>query len=153
MTQGAFDITIGKATDLWGFREAEAGESTESGMVGKVPEKGELAETMKHVDYRKIEINGSEVRLLDPEMEIDLGGIAKGYIADKVTQFLEAAGVRSAIVDLGGNIVAVGGKAESLLDTNEAHSSFKIGIKDPQPASGGLIGTIPAADKTVVTIF
>ena len=77
MTQGAFDITIGKATDLWGFREAEAGESTESGMVGKVPEKGELAETMKHVDYRKIEINGSEVRLLDPEMEIDLGGIAQ----------------------------------------------------------------------------
>ena len=79
MTHGAFDITIGKATDLWAFREAEAGESTESGMVGKVPEKSELAETMKHVDYRKIEINGSEVRLLDPEMEIDLSFISKTF--------------------------------------------------------------------------
>lgn len=151
MTQGAFDITIGKATDLWGFREAEAGESTESGMVGKVPEKSELAETMKHVDYRKIEINGSEVRLLDPEMEIDLGGIAKGYIADKVTQFLEEAGVTSAIVDLGGNIVAIRGKAGALLNAEGEPLAFKVGIKDPLSDSGDIIGIVSAYDKTVVT--
>lgn len=151
LSQGAFDITIGKATDLWGFREAEAGEETESGMSGQVPDVDTLAETMKHVDWSKVKIKGNSVQLEDPEMELDLGGIAKGYIADKVTQFLEDAGVTSAIVDLGGNIVAIGGKAESLLDTGAEQSKFTIGIKDPQSESGGLIGTIPAADKTVVT--
>ena len=147
----AFDITIGKATDLWGFREAEAGEETESGMSGQVPDADVLAETMKHVDWSKAKIKGNTVQLEDSEMELDLGGIAKGYIADKVTQFLEAAGVRSAIVDLGGNIVAIGGKAEALINAEGEPIAFKIGIKDPQSASGGLIGTIPAADKTVVT--
>lgn len=151
LSQGAFDITIGKATDLWGFREAEAGEETESGMSGQVPDVDTLAETMKHVDWSKVKIKGNSVQLEDLEMELDLGGIAKGYIADKVTQFLEDAGVTSAIVDLGGNIVAIGGKAESLLDTGAEQSKFTIGIKDPQSESGGLIGTIPAADKTVVT--
>lgn len=151
LSQGAFDITIGKATDLWGFREAEAGEETESGMSGQVPDVDTLAETMKHVDWSKVKIKGNSVQLEDSEMELDLGGIAKGYIADKVTQFLEDAGVTSAIVDLGGNIVAIGGKAESLLDTGAEQSKFTIGIKDPQSESGGLIGTIPAADKTVVT--
>ena len=107
LSQGAFDITIGKATDLWGFREAEAGAETESGMSGQVPDADVLAETMKHVDWSKAKIKGNTVQLEDPEMELDLGGIAKGYIADKVTQFLEAAGVTSAIVDLGGNIVAI----------------------------------------------
>lgn len=151
LSQGAFDITIGKATDLWGFREAEAGEETESGMSGQVPDVDTLAETMKHVDWSKVKIKGNSVQLEDPEMELDLGGIAKGYIADKVTQFLEDAGVTSAIIDLGGNIVAIGGKAESLLDTGTEQRDFTIGIKDPQSESGGLIGTIPASDKTVVT--
>ena len=151
LSQDAFDITIGKATDLWGFREAEAGEETESGMSGQVPDADVLAETMKHVDWSKAKIKGNTVQLEDSEMELDLGGIAKGYIADKVTQFLEAAGVRSAIVDLGGNIVAIGGKAEALINAEGEPIVFKIGIKDPQSASGGLIGTIPAADKTVVT--
>ena len=44
---------------------------------------------MRHVDYSKVEIDGNTVRLVDPKMELDLGGIAKGYIADRVTAFLE----------------------------------------------------------------
>lgn len=154
-SEGAFDITIGKATDLWGFREAEAGETTESGMTGKVPDADKLAETMKHVDYKKIEIKGNSVRLLDPEMEIDLGGIAKGYIADKVTAYLEGNGVTSAIVDLGGNIVAIGGKAESMLSDSDEQpakqTDFKVGIKDPMSETGNIIGIVSAADKTIVT--
>ena len=151
LSQGAFDITIGKASDLWGFREAEADEETESGMSGQVPDADTLAETMKHVDWSKVKIKDDSVQLEDPEMELDLGGIAKGYIADKVTQFLEDAGVTSAIVDLGGNIVAIGGKAGALVNAESEPIAFKIGIKDPQSESGGLIGTIPAFDKTVVT--
>ncbi len=148
---GAFDITIGKATDLWGFREAEAGEDSQSGMVGKVPDAEELAETMKHVDYKKIKIEGNTVQLEDPEMELDLGGIAKGYIADKVTEFLCEEGVTSGVVDLGGNIVAIGGKAEALVNPEGEAREFKVGIKDPLSESGDIIGTVPAKDKTIVT--
>lgn len=149
LSDGAFDITIGKATDLWDFHEAaEADESADS---GKVPNADALAEAMRHVDYTKIKVDGNTVQLADPEMELDLGGIAKGYIADRVTEYLEERGVTSAVVDLGGNIVAIGGKARSLTDADAGETEFVIGIKDPQSASGALLGTLPATNKTVVT--
>lgn len=122
-SSGAFDITIGKATELWGFREAEAGEESESGMTGKVPSEQELAEAMSHVDYSKVSLDGCKVQLSDPETELDLGGIAKGYIADRVTEYLESRGVVSAIVDLGGNIAAIGGKTDSLIVEPTASSA------------------------------
>ncbi len=121
LSDGAFDITIGKATDLWNFHDAEdaalaaedsgesaAGEAVEGEAAadeaapGEIPNAKVLAEAMRHVDYSKVEIDGNTVRLVDPKMELDLGGIAKGYIADRVTAFLEEKGVRSAIVDVGG---------------------------------------------------
>ncbi|MFR5858359.1 MAG: FAD:protein FMN transferase [Clostridia bacterium] len=148
LSNGAFDITIGKATDLWNFHDAGdtalaaegSGESAADKVVegevaageampGEIPNAQVLAEAMRHVDYSKVEIDGNTVRLADPKMELDLGGIAKGYIADRVTAFLEEKGVRSAIVDLGGNIVALGGKARSMLDTEAGETDFRIGIK------------------------
>ena len=169
LSDGAFDITIGKATDLWNFHdagdtalaaegsgesaadEAVEGEAADEAAPGKIPNAQVLAEAMRHVDYSKVEIDGNTVRLADPKMELDLGGIAKGYIADRVTAFLEEKGVRSAIVDLGGNIVALGGKARSMLDTEAGETDFRIGIKDPQSESGALLGTLPASNLTVVT--
>lgn len=148
-SDGAFDITIGKATELWDFHEAaEVDESEDS---GKIPDADTLAEAMRHVDYTKIKVDGNTVQLADPEMELDLGGIAKGYIADRVTEFLEERGVTSAVVDLGGNIVTIGGKARSLTDAEAGETEFVIGVKDPQSAIGALLGTLPATDKTVVT--
>ena len=165
LSNGAFDITIGKATDLWNFHDAEdaalaaedsgesaAGEAAaDEAAPGEIPNAQVLAEAMRHVDYSKVEIDGNTVRLVDPKMELDLGGIAKGYIADRVTAFLEEKGVRSAIVDLGGNIVALGGKARSMLDTEAGETDFRIGIKDPQSEGGALLGTLPASNLTVVT--
>ena len=162
LSDGAFDITIGKATDLWNFHDAEdaalAAEDSGEGEAaadeaapGEIPNAQVLAEAMRHVDYSKVEIDGNTVRLADPKMELDLGGIAKGYIADRVTAFLEEKGVRSAIVDLGGNIVALGGKARAMLDTEAGETDFRIGIKDPQSESGALLGTLPASNLTVVT--
>ena len=162
LSNGTFDITIGKATDLWNFHDAEdaalAAEDSGEGEAaadeaapGEIPNAQVLAEAMRHVDYSKVEIDGNTVRLADPKMELDLGGIAKGYIADRVTAFLEEKGVRSAIVDLGGNIVALGGKARAMLDTEAGETDFRIGIKDPQSESGALLGTLPASNLTVVT--
>ncbi len=145
LSAGAFDITIGKATDLWNFTEVdENGERT-----GTVPDEGELAEAMKHVDYTGIIIEENTVRLADPEAEIDLGGIAKGFIADKVTTFLEQEGVTSAVVNLGGNIVTIGEKGTDLNDPSG--QLFAIDIKNPTSDSGEMIGRLSCKDTTVVT--
>lgn len=147
-SNGAFDITIGKATELWGFREAEAGEESESGMTGKVPSEQELAEAMSHVDYSKVSLDGCKVQLSDPETELDLGGIAKGYIADRVTEYLESRGVVSAIVDLGGNIAAIGGKTDSLIV--EPTASSADGSKAGAAESATLAGS-EAAESAALT--
>lgn len=165
LSGGLFDITIGKASDLWDFHEAEemadfAADGAEDGADSEtdslLPDEEQLKEAVKHVDYKKISVNGEKVQLADPEMEIDLGGIAKGYIADRVTEYLEERGVISAVVDLGGNIVAIGGKTKEILpesdnDSDNDGSDFSIGIKDPQSEDGQLLAVFSASDKTVVT--
>lgn len=165
LSGGLFDITIGKASDLWDFHEAEemadfAADGAEDGADSEtdslLPDEEQLKEAVKHVDYKKISVNGEKVQLADPEMEIDLGGIAKGYIADRVTEYLEERGVISAVVDLGGNIVAIGGKTKEILpesgnDGKNEESDFSIGIKDPQSEDGQLLAVFSASDKTVVT--
>lgn len=148
LSGGAFDITIGKATDLWDFHDnAESGHEG-----GVVPAEKDLRDAISHVNYENIKIEGNRVSLTDPETEINLGGIAKGYIADKATEYLEERGVVSAIVDLGGNIVAIGGKTSQIAASGDTQETdFKIGIKDPLSSSGGLLELIPCKNKTVVT--
>lgn len=148
LSRGAFDITIGKATDLWDFHDnAESGHEG-----GVVPAEKDLRDAISHVNYENIKIEGNRVSLTDPETEINLGGIAKGYIADKAAEYLEERGVVSAIVDLGGNIVAIGGKTSQIAASGDTQETdFKIGIKDPLSSSGGLLELIPCKNKTVVT--
>ncbi len=146
LSEGAFDITIGRVTDLWDFRSEEDRDNADA---GRIPSANEISRAIEHVDYRDIKIDGNKVSLMDPDMEIDLGGIAKGYIADKLTTYLEENGVTSAIIDLGGNIVAIGGKSADI--TGGKQNDFSIGIKDPESESGELLGVLKCMDKTVVT--
>ena len=142
---GLFDITIGDITDLWDFH----GEEQDGNKTGILPDKSKLEEAVKHVDYRNVEIKDGQVRLSDSSSSIDLGGIAKGYIADKVAQFLESEGVTSAVVDLGGNIVVIGQKGSSVSEGEG--TDFAIGVADPMSDSRELLGTVSCSDKTVVT--
>ena len=153
LSDGVFDITIGKATDLWDFHD-----NLETGHEGgTVPSEKDLKEAISHVNYKNIKIEGNRVSLIDPETEINLGGIAKGYIADKATEYLKGRGVVSAIVDLGGNIVALGGKPPQIVvsadagDTADEQTEFKVGIKDPTADDGSLLGIVTCKNKTVVT--
>ena len=139
-TGGLFDVTVYPLMQLWGFPTGDY----------RVPTQEEISSTLSLVDAAQIQIEGAQVTLGSGQ-QVDLGGIAKGYIADRVTAFLEEKGVRSAIVDLGGNIVALGGKARSMLDTEAGETDFRIGIKDPQSEGGALLGTLPASNLTVVT--
>lgn len=115
---GAFDVTIAPVSTLWNF--------TQDPPV--LPDADELARAALLVDYTRMQLDGNTVTL--PEgMMIDLGGIAKGYIADRVKNYLAERGVRNAILSFGGNIVAIGsGKPDG--------TPWKVGIQDIDKPTG-----------------
>ena len=117
LSGGAFDITIAPASVLWDFISEDA----------KLPDENDLSEAASLVDYTQVMLSGNTVTL--PEgMMIDLGGIAKGYIADAVKQYLMERGVENAILSFGGNIVAIGLKPDG--------SPWKVGIQDIDKPAG-----------------
>lgn len=124
LSGGRFDITICPVSMLWNFENET------------VPERKEIAEALKNVDYEQIKIENNSVSL--PLGKIDLGGIAKGYIADKICSFLKDNGCKSGIVNLGGNIVAFGDKEQ------------EIAIRDPFEKSEN-IAVLKVKNKSVVT--
>ena len=117
LSGGMFDVTIAPASTLWDFTSGAA----------VLPDADALAEAAKLVDISKLTIEGNQVTL-PAGMMIDLGGIAKGYIADAVKGWLEARGVKSGILSFGGNIVAIGEKPDG--------SPWKVGIQDIDRPTG-----------------
>lgn len=97
LTDGAFDVTVGPLTHLW--RKARR--------LGKMPSKLELQEAMNRVGWRKLCLDASSrtVQLLVPGMLLDLGGIAKGYMLDCALNVLRKRGIKSALIEAGGDIV------------------------------------------------
>ncbi len=132
LSSGKFDITVGKLSDLWDFHAENP----------VVPKEDDVKEALDTVNYHAIEIRGSSVRLTNLHAEIDLGGIAKGYIADRVSDELKSHGVTSAIISLGGNIECIGGKQDG---------TFTIGIEKPYSNGSEIVGTVSVKDGTVVT--
>ena len=114
---GAFDITIAPASTLWDFTSGKAA----------LPDRDELAAAAALVDYSKLRLEGNMVTL-PAGMMIDLGAIAKGYIADRVKEYLASRGVKHAILSFGGNIVAIGTKPDG--------TDWKVGIQDIDKATG-----------------
>lgn len=131
MTGGLFDITAGPLIDLWAINPPE----------GHVPTEEELDATLPLIGWEDIEINEeqSQAYLKRPGMRVDLGAIAKGYIADKVKDVLIKNGIERAIVSLGGNIQLVGDTA------------YGIGIQDPDKGSGIYLGRIMLADASAAS--
>ena len=154
LSDGGFDITIGKAEDLWNFHELTE-ETSDENVANGLPDETALEEAVTHVDYRNIQIDtaAGTVRLKDPEAEIDLGGIAKGYIADRICEALEQAGVTAGIVSLGGNIECIGSKPDTIgyQTENAEYTAFCIGIETPYSDRTEVVGSSDLADGTMVT--
>lgn len=131
---GCFDITLGPVLALWDYR------------TGAVPSQRELSAALEHVGLELLELGGAAgqrwARLADPLASIDVGGTAKGYIADRLCEQLTAAGVRSFVVNLGGNIAVRGGRPDG--------SPFSIGIRDPRNA-GETLASVQLYEGSVVT--
>ena len=128
---GLFDITIGAASTLWDFKE------------GIVADADELAEAVKHIDYTKVQVDGTTVTLLDPQAKLDLGGIAKGYIADDLCSLFIEAGCNSGFVNLGGNVKTIGMKPDG--------KPWHVGIQDPNDEQGAVIAAVYSQGTSTVT--
>lgn len=135
LSDGAFDITIAPVLTLWNF---DADQKT-----GTVPDESDLIDALSHVGYKNIQLDGTTVTLLDPDTSIDLGGIAKGYIADLLKEDLVSAGYTSGIIDLGGNILTIGSKSHG--------QDFRIGVRTPKPDATQPLTTISCRNASVVT--
>lgn len=136
---GVFDITVGPLAALWDFRE------------GTVPDEAALAAARGHVGWRNLSVRDGRdaagrpcawAQLADPLASVDLGGIAKGYIADRLAEGMGVPGVEGFIVDLGGNVVVGGAKPDG--------SPWVIGVKDPADPSQ-MAATLSLASGSAVT--
>lgn len=134
LSGGLFDITIAPASSLWDFHDGDN---------AHIPDAEELSEAVSHIDYRCIRVDGCTVTLADPEAAIDLGGIAKGYIADQIKKYLEDEGVEHALINLGGNMLAVGGRYDG--------TDFQIGIQKPFAETGTVLASVAISGKSVVS--
>ena len=132
LSGGMFDITIGRLSTLWNF----------SG-VPYIPTSAELEEAGMTVDHTRVNIDGDMVWLENPETWLDLGAIAKGYIADRLADFMKDRGVTGAVIDLGGDVAIVGEKPDS--------DVWRVGIRQPFGGMEDLIGIVETGEAAVVT--
>ncbi|MCI7789344.1 MAG: FAD:protein FMN transferase [Lachnospiraceae bacterium] len=132
-TGGAFDITIYPVMKSWGF----------AGDTFRVPTDQELKRLLDFVDSSQIAYDEETKTVVLPEqVEIDFGGIAKGYTSARVSQIMEEYHIKSAKLNLGGNVQTVGTKADGSL--------WRIAIKSPDDTFPYL-GVISVEDKAVIT--
>ncbi len=134
LSNGAFDVSVGSITDLWGFGSTK----------NRVPSDDEINNRLSLVDYKKILFDRSNktVKLVDKGMKIDLGAIAVGYAVDKAVTVLKENGIGNALVNGGGEIYALGSPPKRAL--------WRIGIQHPRKPNG-IIGTIDLKDKAIST--
>jgi len=132
LTDGAFDITCRPLINLWKRAKKEE----------KVPTEEEIEEAISLVDYQRIILEANQIRLEKKGMQIDLGGIAKGYAVDKAIEALKKNGVKRALVNAGGDLYALG--------TDRQGEKWQIGVQDPREENK-IIDIIKVKDKAVAT--
>jgi thiamine biosynthesis lipoprotein len=135
LTGGALDPSIGPLVKLWGIGTDKA----------RVPSPEEIAAARALVDYSKVKLDkDSQTAYLPVKgMRLDLGAVAKGYAADEAVRILKEGGVARALIDLGGNIYAMGRKKDG--------SAWRIGIQDPDKDRGSYMGIMSLAEGSLVT--
>jgi thiamine biosynthesis lipoprotein len=133
LTNGKFDISIGALTSLWNFNTDHP----------TLPNQSDITEAIKHVNYRKLHQKGTTLYADDINLQIDLGAIAKGYIADRLKEFLISKGITSAMINLGGNVLCIGNKPDG--------SPFAVGVQKPFSNQGEVLLALDISDLSVVS--
>lgn len=133
ISEGVFDITIEPESSLWDFTSDKS----------KVPEDLQIKEAVKLTNYKNAMLKDKKLVLKIPGMGIELGAIAKGFIADQLKEYLKKNGVTSGTVNLGGNVLCIGKKTDG--------SPFRIGIQHPFEDRNEIITAVKAEDISVVS--
>lgn len=133
-TGGAFDISIYPVMRAWGFADKKY----------RVPGAGELTALLDRVDGSQVVLDGKQKKVAfgTEGMEIDLGGIAKGYASDRMMKIFQEYGVESGIVSLGGNVQVLGRKADG--------GNWRVAVRNPE-GDGEFLGVLSVNGKAVVT--
>jgi thiamine biosynthesis lipoprotein len=126
-SEGAFDITVGPLVKTWGFFKGQ----------GRLPHRAEIRAALARVGYEGLELDpaAQSVRFTKPGMEIDPGGIGKGYAVDRVVDVLKAAGISSALISAGGSSIYA-------LGAPPGQSGWKIKIRHPKSPSKTIEETV-----------
>lgn len=133
LSEGAFDISIEPLSSLWDFTSGEK----------NIPTQQEIDRAKTLVNYKDVLLSDNQLRFAKEGMSLELGAIAKGYIADRIKDFLISRGVKSAIIDLGGNVLCVGKRING--------EPFRIGIQRPFANRSEQAATVEIEDKSVVS--
>lgn len=129
-TNGALEPTVYPVLTAWGFTTDE----------NRVPADGEVRSLLESVGYDRVYSEGNSICLEDGMM-LDLGAVGKGYAGDMAVQVLRNHGITSALLDIGGNIQAIGSKEDG--------SDWRLGLRDP--FSDGTLGVLEISDRAVIT--
>ena len=132
-SDGAFDIAIAPLTSLWDFTAEDP----------KVPDDAAIQKVLPLCSSDGVTIDGQDITLPSDDIQFDVGAIAKGYIADRLKDFLVKKGVNSAIINLGGNVLCIGSKPDG--------TPFKVGIQKPFADRNETEAVMDIAGKSVVS--
>lgn len=134
LTSGAFDISVAPLVKLWGFKEHKPA----------VPGEEEIKRALENCGYTYIRLSpkNQEVSFLKPGLEIDMGGVAKGYIVGEGIRFLRKEGVRAALLNAGGDLYGLGSPL--------GQEGWSIGLQHPRK-KGKIFTKLVICDKAVAT--
>lgn len=132
-SDGAFDIAIAPLTSLWDFTAEDP----------KDPDDAAIQKALPLCSSDGVTIDGQDITLPSDDIQFDVGAIAKGYIADRMKDLLVKKGVKSAIINLGGNVLCIGSKPDG--------TPFKVGIQKPFADRNETEAVMDITGKSVVS--
>ncbi len=132
-SDGLFDITSGVLRRAWDFKSH------------RLPDAHLLAETVALIGWDRVDWNGARIALPTPDMEIDFGGFGKEYAADRAATRLAEMGIANALVNLGGDVRALGNRS-----AGADFEPWQLGIRHPR-LSDATLASIPLANTALAT--
>ncbi len=141
-TNGQLNVAMGSVLKIWhDYREA----GIDAPENAKLPSLDQLTAAAAHTDIDKVIIDeeNSTVYLEDPQMSLDVGGIAKGYATEQVAEIAEKNGITSVLISVGGNVRAIGKRGDG--------TAWKVGVQNPIDEQGENVCDVPLTEASLVT--